>query len=385
MGRGLTRIASLVFAGVLLAYPGGITAAASDSPGISSQQTGSQNVCTPGIWNITSTQISCTIVQSTPSTNGQNNVAKCIEQSSAPTMTEICNITQTNVSGDNIAIVWQVIQQQDNPGTQSATHRAQVTQTNSTGANATGILQQVKQSTQVAANQTQFSDQGFNALPPFTPGAAISQQNGTGTNLIGLSQSAQQQEQTGSATASQKQQAGEKAQIDQLHTPANAGPSTSFIQQQIRQSEQGPNPANQSQVADPHCCNFFQGNNVQVQGQQNVQQQANPHPNLQSGTNEVHCVVTPPTSGTCNWTENLDQNGSQLTTSCSASSCTIGQQCANGTCAPCTPSEGGICPSPPCLVNCGGLTLAAKVISMTMRSYGMDRRGENAMRYPLAA
>lgn len=385
MGKGLARVASLVFTAVLLAYPGNITAAGSGNIAVPSQQKGNQNVCSPGgTLTTTSTQISCTIVQSTPSTNGQANTATCIERSSMPTMTEICNITQTNVSGDNRAFVLQDIQQQDNPGIQSATHRANVTQTNSTGRNLTGILQEVEQSTQVAGDQTQFSDQGRNDLFPFTPGVVIQQQNGTGVNVIGLSQSAHQQEQTGSTTVLQKQQAGEKAQIDQLHTPTNAGSSFSFIRQQIEQSEQGPNPANQSQVADPHCCNFFQGNNVQVQGQQDVQQQASPHPSLQSGTNEVHCLVTPPASGTCNWTENLDQNGSQLTTSCSTSSCTIGQQCTNGTCAPCTPSEGGICPPPPCLVNCGGYSLRPANLSMA-RSSGMERRGVRVVRYPLVA
>jgi hypothetical protein len=347
MGKGLARVASLVFTGVLLAYPGSITAAGSGNIAVPSQQKWNQNVCSPGgTLIVTSTTIDCTIDQSTPSTNGHS--ATCIEQSSAPDMTESCTITQTSVSGDNRAIVLQFIQQQNNPGTQRAKHRANVTQTNSTGRNLTGILQAVVQSTQAAGSQAQFSDQGFNRdLPPF--GTVIKQLNGTGANVIGLGQSAHQQEQTGSPAVVQTQQAGETASIDQTHTPLpTTGPSFSFIRQHIEQSEQGPNPANQFQVADPHCCNTFQGNSVHVDGQQDVQQQANPHPNVQSGTNEVRCFVTPPTAGTCNWTENLDQNGSQITTSCSTSFCIIGQQCTNGTCAPCV--EG--CPPPPC-INCG--------------------------------
>jgi hypothetical protein len=272
--------------------------------------------------------ITCTISQPTPAPWGH--LAFCIEHSSSPAVVETCNITQFTLTGANAAVVIQTAGQRG--AVLTATQRATVTQTNTSGWNLAGVAQSVSQSTQGdVLDQNQTSDQGFRHFSPFQPGVVITQHNGTGGNLIGLDQSASQQQATESPTVLQDQKAGQDAKLDQLHSPTDAGPTRSFIKQHETQDQDGPVAGNQTRLADPHCCNTFNGNSVRVDLSQDIVQMGQAGA-MQDAANEAHCHVIPNTKGTCNVRQTINQNGAVVTTTCSAAACDTAQQCDNGVC-----------------------------------------------------
>ena len=303
----------------------------------------------------TPTAISCTITQAGPG----NNEARCIEQSSAPAMDETCMIDQTNTTGNNHAVVVQEIRQK-NGAVQTGRQRVTITQTNVSGLNDAGTDQSLSQSTDAAGDQTQTSDQGFR---PGTgdPGVTILQTNIDGGNMIHLNQAGKQKEKTGDNNALQSQTVGQSSHLDQ-HT---GGATHASIHQDVDQDQDGPNKDHQSQIADPHCCNFFDGSQVNVDLQQDVSQKAMMGA-AQFADNTAHCVVTPATAGNCKVRETINQNGAKITTSCDSPMCAIGQSCMNGACAPCgtIETEGGVlpdCPAPP--TTCGIQCIGAPTLS----------------------
>src|ERR1700686_4810283 len=91
----------------------------------------------------------CVIVQPTPAP-GKSNVAVCVQITSA---TQQCDITQTNDTHNNYALVMQRINQQGTttscplaPPCQNGTQRASILQTDGTGSNFGGVIQKVTQS-----------------------------------------------------------------------------------------------------------------------------------------------------------------------------------------------------------------------------------------------
>lgn len=296
--------------------------------------------------------ITCVIDQSVPAQPGQDNQARCIEESSAPATVELCTITQTTVTGENRAIVQQEINQTDGP-TQTGSQRASITQTNGSGLNDATTEQDLKQSTDSAGSQIQTGDQG---LRDADPGATILQTNSTGDNRLKLDQSLKQKEKTHSDTALLDQHGRQSAHLDQgLPTAAVTHAS---IKQDIDQKQDGPTASNQTQVADPHCCNLFSGMQVHVDLGQGVTQNAMMGA-AQFADNDADCHVTPITAGTCNVREMINQNGATIRNTCNSPNCTTGQECLNGTCAVCQiGGEGGLfCPPPPeCFPqSCGAL------------------------------
>ena len=325
-------------------------------------------ICEPnGIVNVTATSISCVILQPdlTPpgSSESQDNQARCIEESSAPVITETCLITQGNVAGSNRATVQQTIRQRDG-SSQFGKQRATITQTTMSGSNDANADQDLSQSTDTGGSQTQESNQGFR--PGFgDPGVTILQNNNTGANAIELNQSAKQTEKNHKDAALQQQVSEQSSHLDQHHTPLDGGPSRTSIKQDVDQKQDGTNPAN-VQVADPHCCNFFDGSEVHVDLRQDVNQRGMMG-TLQFADNTAHCVVMPASAGNCNVRETISQNGATITNTCNSPTCSIGQSCLNATCAPCPTVEGGppICPPPPFCVGsiCDRPTLGLSGVS----------------------
>ena len=322
---------------LFFALSSGATALAAPGDGASDVAAASV-ICDPGFGKITYDEgtgapiaISCMITQAGPG----NNEARCIEQSSAPAMVETCMIEQTNTTGNNHAVVVQEIRQK-NGAVQTGQQRVTITQTNASGLNDAGTDQTLSQSTDAAGNQTQTSDQGFR---PGTgePGVTILQTNADGANMIHLNQAGKQKEKTGDSTALQSQTVGQSSHLDQ-HT---AGATHATIHQDVDQNQDGPNKDNQSQIADPHCCNFFDGSQVNVDLHQDVSQKAMMGA-AQFADNTAHCVVTPATAGNCKVRETINQNGAKITNTCSSPMCATGQECISGACVPCpTVTVGG--------------------------------------------
>jgi len=109
--------------------------------------------CDPG----TLTGTTCVVVQNASS--GKNRARCSLDSRGVTPVVLTCQITQTNVDGDNIARIHQHIVQRDGPD-QQATLNAQVTQTTGTGDNDSDVKQAIDQrstevSMTIAPNQNQ--------------------------------------------------------------------------------------------------------------------------------------------------------------------------------------------------------------------------------------
>lgn len=312
----------------------------------------------------------CVIVQLAPVTPGATNRAICREAS--PGVMQSCSISQTNVSGANEAVIEQTIDQQAG-STQSGSQTATLRQSNASGANRATIRQKVAQQTEAEsaspitqsqqANQTVDACQGGGADP-------CAMRSLTGANFIEVKQSLKQQaEAQGPGTISQRQQfpsGGTRATISQRSTSGEneshlrqlnrldaqaqgAGPSiterqgnsggglfghgglfgqvdqdstgvsTSVARQNERQTLDAPPGATQTQIGDELCCQT-QGTNTEDAAhiRQLSAQFANP------GATQIEvvrgqCVST----GNCDVTQQVNQNGIVTNKSCNAPTCNI--------------------------------------------------------------
>jgi hypothetical protein len=220
--------------------------------------------CDPG----TLTGTTCVVVQNASSGKNQ---ARCSLDSRGLTPGVLtCQITQTNVDGDNIARIHQHIVQRDGPD-QQATLNARVTQTTGTGDNDSDVKQAIDQrSTEVSmANAPNQNQEGrFSAI--------IAQTSASGSNVSHLLQDLDQSgKASGSPSIVQRQFNDAVGKVDQTIGTVESGsnvPSTSkhkskskpkeksksqsFSKSRARQSEHQrlKGPGQQIQIGPVACC-----------------------------------------------------------------------------------------------------------------------------------
>ena len=251
----------------------------------------SQDVCySNGVAPVSTSP--CVITQPTPAP-GHRNIAVCA-QTSTPAAGQQCDITQTNDTNNNYALVIQRINQQGATASciavpcQGATQRASIQQTDGTGSNFGGIIQQVTQSlTEQATDDDpgQINHQDVRSLTTGLPG--LKQSSGVGTTGAGSNFAAvgqfSQQSQTGSTAQTQdaRQFAGSTESglgINQTtRTPAG---NAAVLGQVQKQDLQSPVAVTQSQGAGQDgditqddgtgTQNFASGNQFQDQREQGI-------------------------------------------------------------------------------------------------------------------
>jgi hypothetical protein len=273
-----------------------------------------------------------------------DNVAVCVETDHSATPFQTCSITQTNATGNNIAIVVQIVNRSNNDSNQNANQDATIQQDNLSGGNFAAILQFVKQSTGVSGFQSQTDNQG-----------ARIEQNGatrataTGRNFAILAESSKQ---SGSSPdgAGQMQFSNQDVNTSPHHiNQYSTGVSTAFAAQSQLQQLFG--AGLQSQTVDPRCCSIQLSNPADKFNIIQFISQLNNGlaTSIQKATSVAQCG----TSGSCTTSSTTSQNGATTSNNCGPSmTCTAILVCANGTCpnpVSCTSSEG--CPPlppPPC-------------------------------------
>jgi hypothetical protein len=207
---------------------------------------------------------SCVVVQ--VNTTGDNS-AKCVEETSADGAQQNCDITQTNVSGKNDAVVFQLIHES---GLQHQTGRqdASVKQDNCSGSNNSAVAQTILQTTSTTGpvvNQDQQARQSNHISQNHPPLCG-------GTNFSVMSHAVVQKAAAGSGgedasssfapfavaafTGSQNQFGDGHASVNQTST----GVSKSYNFQNMLQIEQAPPGVTQKQVGPYRCCSLQQSN-----------------------------------------------------------------------------------------------------------------------------
>lgn len=244
----------------------------------------------------------CTITQTTPT--GKRNIAVCVQSSNAPIADQQCDITQSNDTHNNYALVIQRINQQGAEpsctlATPCATQRASIKQTNPfSSSNFAGVFQTINQSIgQREDDPTQANSQSVQTPTGGTPGPGLDQSSGTGSNFaavgessqqtqfggmtqeqdatqfVGLSESGQGINQTTAAPGAsaavlgqfQKQDLQSQAALghqmqnamqdgDITQTGGAAGKNFASGNQFQVQREQGTSTTHQNQFGDPKCC-----------------------------------------------------------------------------------------------------------------------------------
>src|SRR5512133_863623 len=219
--------------------------------------------CDPG----TLTNTTCVVVQNASS--GKNQARCSLDSRGVTPVVLTCQITQTNVDGDNIARIHQHVVQRDGPN-QQATLNAQVTQTTGTGDNDSDVKQAIDQrSTEVSmANApTQNQDGRFSAI--------IAQTSTSGSNDSHLVQDLDQSGKASGGLNIVQRQFGEGlGDVDQRigSTEGSTAPTTSkhkskskhrdksksgsFSRSRARQSEHQrlKGPGQQIQIGPFSCC-----------------------------------------------------------------------------------------------------------------------------------
>ena len=239
-------------------------------------------------------------------------------------------IDQTNVSGQNIAIVIQIYTKP-----QTASQTASITQRNTDGSNLAAIVQIVKQSSQSAITQTDVQDASFIQIGnnPLT--------TDTGRNLSILLQSSMQFGQSGSALDVQEQDSTERGHVDQ----SRGGVSKALAGESQSQTLKG--PGQQTQHLDPHCCASQQSNpNNDFEIRQLANQFAE---NTAARSQDSSTIGDCSSSGHCGIDQTASINGQSQHqhTDCTAASCSNAIACSTTTgCVPCPPPgfvEAGQC------------------------------------------
>jgi hypothetical protein len=309
--------------------------------------------CDPG----TLTGTTCVVVQNASS--GKNQARCSLDSRNTTPVVLTCQITQTNVDGDNIARIRQHVVQRDGPD-QRATLNAQVTQTTGTGDNDSDVKQTIDQrSTEVsmttAPNQNQ--EGRFSAI--------IGQTSASGSNVSHLLQDLDQSgKASGSPSIVQRQfndavgnvdqtigtvESGSNVQSTSKHKskskskPKEKSKSQSFSKSRARQSEHQrlKGPGQQIQIGPVACCSTQVGGDqdkTRVRIKQESKQSASQDSAIQSQSLTGTCTTvgdcgirqraqndedsirvrercTAPAGGTCS----LD-----VVTTCGAEGCTSG-------------------------------------------------------------
>jgi hypothetical protein len=272
----------------------------------------------------------CMIVQVS---SDQHNIAICVQND---TTVESCSIDQTNVSGDNRAIVVQHYNQSKSPS-ENATQTVDILQTNGVGRNDARVLQMVRQKTSTADTsntQTQIARQ-FDS---------IDQTAVTGGQKVSLDQKSSQAADSDSA-ATQNQFSDQDVSDFGHHVNQNsAGLSEIAVKQD--QSQKATGTGSQDQEVDPRCCSVQQSNADDTFSiTETVSQMGNPSA-FQDAISAGVCA----TSGNCMVSQSSQNNNASTTNTCSSSSCTAVISCSSssegGSCVP-TSCTSGDCSSPP--------------------------------------
>jgi hypothetical protein len=163
----------------------------------------------------------CVIVQMAPSSG--NNQATCHERETTPTATEVCDITQTNITGANKATIYEEIAQADGgSATQDGRQYARVAQVNQSGDNHAVITQSTNQSLTGATAQLQDGHT-----------VAVVEQGGTGQTGNNYAQVNQDQHQreaaSGVASASQDQNTSPLPVGDPHFVDCNSGANSGGV------------------------------------------------------------------------------------------------------------------------------------------------------------
>ncbi len=271
----------------------------------------------------------CLVMQTSPG----GNTARCTEKSD--TGGQSCEIHQTSTTGDNHAVVDQLVKQDDG-SSQTASQDSIVTQTSGTGDNDVHVAQKIEQSSKddsATVAQSQDGDQSSSADQTFASGKQESQIDQS------LSQDAKASKATG---GSQMQTADIVGHLDQ----ESAGISKNHNRQNEDQKESAPKGSAvvQTQYGPLDCCSD-QGTNPKdhFDIDQHATQLASSDTALQSELVTGHCTST----GTCSVHETVNENGQHTTNSCTANACFIGIVCSEGVCAP---------TGPPVCIDCVCLT-----------------------------
>jgi len=327
-------------------FSSGVAARADTLPGVDTTLSSlmstyigsSQDACVGGTSTSIAGTTTCTIDETS---SNDKNIAVCV-QSNTPGSVQECKITQTNLNGNNYALIFQHVVDNSGP-TEDSTQSATISQsmiTAGTGSNFAAIVQVVKQSTKQAGDQSQTIHQ-FNTTD---------QASNTGTNLAILNESS---DQSGQSVSSMQTQFSEQDVNTAPHhiNQSSTGLSRAFATQSQVQNLTGTGV--QTQTIDPRCCSEQNTNPDDVFTITQFVSQTGSSTAAQQATSFGECH----SSGTCAVSETTTENGVTTNNSCPApegsptGNCTAFISCTGSVCTTCS----GVECFPPC--NCLGLLL----------------------------
>ncbi|MDQ2910214.1 MAG: hypothetical protein M3R39_04250 [Actinomycetota bacterium] len=316
----------------------------------------------------------CVVVQ--VNTNGNNN-ATCTERSSAPDVSQECQVWQENVSGNNRSTISQVIDQ-ENGQSQTGSQDAQLTQFNNTGKNDSDLSQTIRQATNapgpsVGQDQSGRQTNSIDQEASLTAGGAqnssmsqsvnqLAQAGGEGGDHATLAAFGLADE-GGPVSGSQSQFGDGRSDTSQ----SSSGVSKSDNDQTMKQRELAPkNSTGLTQFQNgPFRCCTFQGTNPKDKFtlKQSKLQFASTLPQTGGGEKNANTLAFFSCDGPCPSGQTLsekghidtsgkgsirqfaNQNGTQSTNSCNVTNgpCFATLACANGNCPPPTHCSGVEC------------------------------------------
>jgi hypothetical protein len=310
--------------------------------------TGSPFCYAPG-----NTSICPVITQGSPASTSDN-VAVCVQYDTAAMPTpQICSISQTNGTHNNIAIIIQIVNHRGSDVLQDATQRGTITHDNLSGNNFAAVLQIVRQTDGAAGdqigNQYVAIDQNSPGIYPLPPVA-------TGRNLAILGESTSQYGQSQGLTSTQTQFSRQEVSDATHHiNQYSQGVSKAYpVQSQIQVLF---GDGFQQQTIDPRCCseqlvntaNVFPINESAIQ----VARRNNFSKNLSASQNSELFGFCQ-SSGNCTITQFASNNGT--TFGPTTKSCQPGDPCMSN--IACYSGEGSACA--PVVINPGRVALRTR-------------------------
>lgn len=253
--------------------------------------------CTPSIVPDTFSESEggpdCVIVQVG---TGGTNTARCIEHNSDAVLEQSCDITQSNTTGTNSALVDQALTQSGNAT--SASQSSTVQQSNVSGDNVATTNQSIDQRAQSTGSggptadtngQTQQSDQSSD----------VEQTNGTGHNSSNRNQTVSQFEQSKGGVQSQNND------IFGTVNQSGTGGSTNSNVQDEHQNEVGGD--SQTQIGPLTCCSVQGGGGSSDSF--DIKQHANQHATSAAAFQNDDLLARCFTDGLCHVNQHANENG----------------------------------------------------------------------------
>lgn len=236
----------------------------------------------------------CVIVQMSES---GTNTARCVERDTSPAATQDCQISQSNTTGTNNALVDQRLVQ---PGpTAFGNQNASINQSNVSGDNNASTNQLIDQRAESNGSGKGAADSN-GQLQSSQQYSDVEQTNGTGRNSSDRTQDVAQFEHANGGSQEQDDN------IDGTVNQNSAGVSTNSNRQHEHQNEIGGDE--QFQFGPLSCCSFQTGNPSDTFGiDQNSEQHASSGAAaVQSNELDAFCE----TDGNCHVTQHVNENGS---------------------------------------------------------------------------